>query len=405
MARILFIAVPLVLAVAAGLFFLNRMIWAKRLSAEASVIESRDNRNQPFYQIAVETDSANAVRFESQIVSLSMGSCRVSANDLPQGSNWLYYRISRSGHERRDSVLIDNAYAPLTISVQYGYDSQGRKNQYSISTEPGTRMMMPGIDSVLATGFYEIALSPDSILRANNPDLTPTVILLYPVQLENESGNTVRDTVRAAYTFPRVSLSISDPWDGYISRTGGSYTIRGSAPAGAVVRFYDGPGTYYPSLGQVRPGQSGSFSKYVTVSDFGNNVYTLVASVEGMTSDTATVTIYREMTDSERRTAYQEECEHVTAEYLADNHSIYVGRKVRVWGRTVEWLGTNQLHCYAGEGHFIADLSGFDRVPALQGLSFTVWGEVTSRSEDFYTSAGDYVHAPVIEAVYTTTGY
>jgi len=381
------------------------MIWTKRLDFEVTATEERDNRGQPYFQITVQTDTANAVNFESQMVTAFGPSFRISANDLQLGANWIYFTVSRKGHESRDSVLINNSYTPLTISLNYGHDSLGRITHASVTTEPGTRMRACGIDSVLERGMFEFLFSPDSVLEANNPDRTPTVLIINPVVLDNPSGNTLRDTIRVAYSYPRVSLTVTDPWNCYISRTGRSYTIRGNATSRALIRVFDGPNTWCSSLGQVRAGRDGSFSKYVSVDQFGENIFTLVAGVEGMTSDTVNVTIYREMTDSERRTAYQESCERVTAKYLADHHSQYIGRRVRVWGRTVEWLGSDQLHCYAGDGHFIADLSGFDRVPALQGLSFTVWGEVTSRSQDFYTQAGSYVHAPVITGVYTTTGY
>ena len=399
------IIIPVLALLYFGFRLIEKKVWEGRLAAEASVTEIKGERYQACFRIIVTTPSENTVQFSSQAVSRSAGYFHVMANDLPMGENWLYFTVSRGKWSSRDSVLVTNPYSPITASIGYERDVSNRVTNFTLVTEPGVRLQMGSLDTLLAEGIYARSLSPDSIMQAHNPDVTPTILLNYPAHLENASGNTVRDTVRVAYTFPRVSLTISEPSNRYISRTGSGYTIRGTATSRATVKFFAGSSVYARSLGQVRAQQNGSFSKWVSVTEFGDNVFTIVASVDRMTSDTTRVTINRQMTDSERRTAYQNQCERVTAEYLADNHSLLVGRKVRVWGRTVEWLGQSQLHCYAGSGHFIANLIGFDRVPALQGLSFTVWGEVTSRSQSFTTQGGDYVRAPVIDAVYTTTGY
>ncbi len=404
-AKAFLILIPVLALLYFGYRWTEKKVWEGRLAAEASVTEVKGERYQPFFRISVSTASENTVLFSSQAVSHSAGYFQVMANDLPMGENWLHYTVSRGEWSSRDSVLVANPYSPITASIGYERDESNRVTTFTLVTEPDVRLRMGSLDTLLSEGIYARSLSPDSILQVHNPDLTPTILLVYPAHLENASGNTVRDTVRVAYSFPRVSLTISEPTNRYISRTGSGYTIRGTATSRAYVKFFAGPSVYYRSLGQVRAQQNGNFSKWVSVSEFGDNVFTIVASVDGMTSDTTRVTIFRQMTDSERRTAYQNQCERVTAEYLADNHSLLVGRKVRVWGRTVEWLGHGQLHCYAGRGHFIANLIGFERVPALQGLSFTVWGEVTSRSQSFTTRGGDYVRAPVIDAVYTSTGY
>jgi len=392
-----FVVIGIVLAITAIL--INASVWHSRLSSEVHVNASLDEFYSHGYSISFDTATENDVIFSSSVVSGDHHSFYVSSNDLLVGSNTLYYQVIRDDHSRLDSIMIENTYEQITLETTQALNRLSCTTELTVRTDPGNRLMYMDVDTVLADGVYSVYYDPDSVLEGYDPDLTPTLVLSEDVTVTNESGNSRRVTEDLIFRFPRVELEITEPWGCYISKTGSGYTIRGTGERGTRVNFY-GSATGYATIGW-----SESFSKWVSVPEFGENQYLLVASMEGFTSDTVVVTINREMTEDEVIREYKNSCEHMTAEYLRNNQSYLVGDRVRVWGRTIEWFSGSRLHLADGDDHWIANLSGFDRVPTLQGLSFYGWGEVTSQYESFYTSGGNSVTAPVVDLVYFEVSY
>ena len=392
-------AILIIAVIVIGVILINRSVWKSRLACEVTVVSERDESETHGYSIVFDTEPENEIVFGSLTVSGEGGSFFVSSNDLLSGVNVLHYEVRREGHARPDSVLIENSYTPITLETAQSFDSLFSTTGIAVLTDPGNRLLFMGIDTVLTDGSFSLSFDPDSVLEGYDPDLTPTRVISEPVQVENASGNRRRVVEDLIFCFPRVEIEVTEPWGSYVSRTGSGYTIKGTGEQGVRVNFY-GAATGYTSVGW-----NGTFSKWVAVPEFGENEYTLVASREGFTSDTVSVTIFREMTEDEMIREYKNSCEHVSAEELRLNQSYMIGDRVRVWGNTVEWFSGSWLHLVNGNDHWIADLSGFDRVPRLQGLSFYGWGEVTSQKRSFYTSGGSNVTAPVVDVLYYEVSY
>lgn len=400
--KVLLLLSLLAVLVTGGFFVIraiNKATWQSRLASNATSSPIRAGDGSWAYRINVETAPENSVQFASLIVSGSLNQFQVSSCDLLLGSNVLHYNVERDGHSRGDSLTIDNVYAPITLSTNQSTNHLFSTTELEIVTEPGNALSFMGWDTVLVDGHFSVSFDSDSVLEPYDPDQTPTLVLSERVTVTNSTGNERSLTEDLVFCFPQVELEVSDPWNSYISRTGSSYTIKGYGDSGVRVTF-SGANSGYTTIGS-----SGTFSKWVSVPDFGENYYQLVASKEGFTSDTVMVVIFREMTDDEVIQEYKRLCEHVTAEYLRLHQSSLVGDNVRVWGRTVEYFSGNQLHLVNGDDHWIANLSGFERIPSLVGLSCYCWGEVTPNSQSFYTSGGSYVTAPIIDAMYYEVSY
>jgi len=401
--RSIYLLLALVVVTGIGVFFgirvINATTWRSRLSATSIITPIRDTHGTWAYQITLETDSANTIQFASSVVAGVGNRFEVSSCDLLLGNNLLLFNVERDGHTRPDSVIIDNTYAPITLFTEQSYDNLYSTTRVEIVTEPGNTLSFMRLDTVLVDGHFSMAFDPDSVLEPYDPDRTPVLMLREPVTVSNPTGNERTLTEDLFFHFPRVEIEVSDPWNSYISRTGSSYTIKGYGDQGVRVTLSGA------ASGSVTIGSGGTFSKWVSVPDFGENYYMLVASSEGFTSDTVVVTIFREMTEAEMIREYKDQCEHVSAEYLRQHQSSLVGDHVRVWGRTVEYFSGSWLHLVDGDDHWIADLSGFDQIPRLVGLSCYCWGKVTSDSRSFSTSGGDYVTAPVVDAMYYEVSY
>lgn len=397
------ILIPLLVLVIVGGYFtikwISTSVWNKRLASESSVNLTADEYGTFIYQIDIETEVENQINFESSIVGGGNMQFHVSSCDLLLGSSTLRYTTERDGHFRVDSILIDNQYIPITINIRQIHDARYSTTELKITSEPGNILTFMDIDTVLHDGTFSIEFDPDSVLEGYDPNRTPTLIVTEQIRVSNASGNLRQIPENLTFRFPRVEIDVTDPWNYYISRTGSGYTIKGTGERGVRVTF-SGATSGYTTIGY-----SETFSKWVSVPNFGENYYFLIASREGFTSDSVAVTIYREMTEAELIREYKNSCEHVTAEHVRQHQSSMVGDRVRLWGRTIEYFSGSWLHLMNGDDHWIADLTSFDRIPNLVGLSCYCWGEVTSQSESFSTSGGSYVTAPVIEAVYYEVSY
>ncbi|MCK4506839.1 MAG: hypothetical protein KAW14_14580 [Candidatus Aegiribacteria sp.] len=380
-------------------FLITLCVSTPKLTAATTVEEAYDNDGRPYFRLQIETDERNSVTFLSHFVNKKSYRYTVYSNDLNFGVCTIRFLVSRNNHNCLDSLRFENPYDRVHLEQVTTFDEIGNPIAVKIFTELGNRVSVLGMDTVLLEGQLDLAFNPDTILEGYDPDLNPTVLRSYQIFAQNSSGNLTMTTLRLRFSFQKVWMDVTDPYEYFISRTGSGYTIKGEADTWARIQI---SGAYSTS---TTAGSNGHFSRWVSVPEFGENYYQIVASKEGMTSDTALVLINREMTEDEMITAYKQSCQQITAEYLVNNHNTLIGDDVRVWGRTIEYFQGSLLHLYNGDYHWIADLSGFDRVPNLVGLSFYCWGVVSDRNQTFYISGNNYVYAPVIEAVYTETSY
>ncbi len=380
-------------------FMINSAIWASRLATESTTSLSSNELGTALYLIEVDSKPESNISFDSEDVIEENGNFYVSTNDMIMGSNAFVYNITNQDHSRVDSVIIDNQYLPISLTTSQRTDSNGSTIKFQIETDPGNRFVFMDYDTILSSGTIEILFDPEAVLEDYEPNTTPSFETTEVIQVSNSSGNQINTTEDMSFNFPVASIHISDPSNSYTSRTGSGYTIRGTGARGTRVSFSGA------ASGSLTIGYGGSFSKWVSVSEFGSNSYYLSSSKDGYVNDFTEVTIYREMTESERISEYKNSCSQYSAEYVRQNQNYLTGDRVRLWGRTVEYFSAGQLHLVNGNDHWIADLSGFDQIPSLVGLSCYCWGEVTSRSQSFRTSGGRNVVAPVLEAVYFEVSY
>lgn len=380
-------------------FLINSAIWEVRLATESTTRLSSNDFGTALYLIEVDSKSESHISFESEDVIKENGNFYVSCNDMNIGSNVFVYSIVNGDHSRVDSVDIDNQYLPISLTTSQRTDFDGSTTKLQVETDSGNHFVFMNYDTILTTGTFQIEFNPDSVLEGHVPNTTPSLELAEAIQVSNSSGNQINTTEDLVFNFPIADIYVSDPSNSYVSRTGSGYTIRGTGERGTRISFSGA------ASGSLTIGYSGSFSKWVSVSEFGSNSYYLSSSKDGCVDDFTEVTIYREMTEAEIISEYKNSCAHYSAEYVRQNQDYLIGDRVRLWGRTVEYFSAGQLHLVNGDDHWIADLSGFDQIPSLVGLSCYCWGEVTSRNRSFRTSGGSNVVAPVLDAVYFEVSY
>lgn len=364
-----------------------------------AVEEDTDAAGRPLFLFEVSKPADVGITFLSTNVFEYRGRYAIYANNLHMGQNVLEYLISRDEDEWVQTLEIENDYVPIRYDIDISPADSANVRRVRLALHPDDSLFLEGAaPTEIGEGVSEFRVDGDTVLEGHDPDLTPTVRALYPLRISNASGNILKDTISLRFSFPRVDIRITEPYGKYVSRTGSGYTIRGTGERGTDISV---TGAYN---GTTSIGWNDEFAKWVSVPEFGENYYLVVGSREGMTSDTALVTINREMTEDEMISEYKSICRHIDAEYLAQNHSSLIGDDVRVWGLTVEYFG-NQLHLVNGGYHWIADLSGFERIPRYEGMGFYCWGEVSADYRSFQTSGGDDVYAPVVEAMYYEVSY
>lgn len=413
------------------LLVLTYLAGCARPQLEVEIQHFTTEDGEQAYKVKIAAPKKCRVFFENEEIHLDenlLGEFIVSSHELKKGPNDLTLICKKKDREWEFPFTIESEYDPILFSEEHnvkGDPGSDWRIEYEIVTSPGVGvLLLMGADTLLDTltenGEINYTLDIASRFADVDPDETPDSTLIVPLRLTS-SDNVRTEEIATVGSFPRLELVCDYP----SSKTGSSLEIKGSTAPGARINLIaldeDGNETrtwscraLTQSIGSPKRDRygleipstgAGDFVIYGSLSSFGENVFKIVASKPYCVSAVKTITIEREMTDSERRQEYYRTAIRVTAKELATNHSYYIGKRVIVWGRTVEYFNSTDIHCVSGGYHWAADLSGFTEIPNLVGSSFSVAGVVTDRSYDFTTRSGKEVHAPLIDAVYFTLGY
>lgn len=211
--------IPYIASIAVVLVLLFLVLFTDRdIEASVTYTESKNEHDQPVYEITVATDSANTVEFDNPFVEkisdftfgvLADAICSRDLDLIPDSvysdSVYLSYMVVCKSDSLLDSLMIVNKYRPIAIPEIEIIESGVAVRMSVDSGTVLTVMNSPDSIPILSSGSYEWQYpNPDSLVGVIKQNADSTIRWTFSYTVFNGTGNTYADSRLVQYTPSRI---------------------------------------------------------------------------------------------------------------------------------------------------------------------------------------------------------